>query len=154
MAAGRGMVTHWRAGPPLATVRARMAIRIAEIHAATDANQLNTEWVVLENDGKAPFQTRGCGMTVGMRGEKKKSGLGIIDPGFLLGPGEKVRMLTGSPGSKTDGEPPEDGIKNYFLLLPVFILKGEGTVLTLTLRGMPVCKAQFDPASPTGVAVK
>jgi hypothetical protein len=130
-----------------------MSIRFVEIHAAEDGDKLNTEWVVLENDGKTPFQTRGCGMTVGMRGSAKKSMLGIIDPGFLLGPGERVRMLTGHPGKDADPPPPEEGgIKNYYLLLPRTYLKGAGTVLTLTLRGMPICKGEFDPAATAGVA--
>jgi hypothetical protein len=134
------------------TVRARMAIRIVEIHPAGDPQHLNTEWVVLENDGKNPFQTRGCGMTVSKRGEKRRSQLGIIDPGFLLAPGDKVRMLSGSPGREAEGPVIEDEIKNYYLLLPKLILQGPGTVLTLTLRGLAVCKAEFDPSKPSGVA--
>ncbi|MBV8760003.1 MAG: hypothetical protein JO257_22120, partial [Deltaproteobacteria bacterium] len=69
-----------------------MAIRFVEIKAAENADALNTEWVILANDGKAPFNTRGCGMTVGRKGSNKKSLLGIIDPGFVLAPGEKMRM--------------------------------------------------------------
>jgi len=130
-----------------------MAIRFVEIHAATDPEQLNTEWVVVANEGKMPFNTRGCGMTVSRRGQKRRSDLGIIDPGFVLMPGDKMRMVTGNPGTKAHGEPPpEDAIKNYFLFLPEVIVKVPGTVLTLTLRGMPVSKAEFDPAQPTGVA--
>ena len=130
-----------------------MAIRFVEIHAATDPEQLNTEWVVVANDGKMPFNTRGCGMTVSRRGQKRRSDLGIIDPGFVLMPGDRMRMVTGNPGTKAHGEPPpEDAIKNYFLFLPEVIVKAPGTVLTLTLRGMPVSKAEFDPAAPTGVA--
>ena len=128
-----------------------MAIRFVEIHAASDAEQLNTEWVVLANDGKLPFNTRGCGMSVGRRGKKSRSELGIIDPGFVLAPGEKVRMLTGRPGNATDGEPPDDGVTNYYLLLPRAYLQGAGTVLTVTLRGLAVCKAEFDPAAPDGL---
>jgi hypothetical protein len=129
-----------------------MAIRIVEIHPAGDPQHLNTEWVVLENDGKNPFQTRGCGMTVSKRGEKRRSQLGIIDPGFLLAPGEKVRMLTGSPGREAEGPVIQDGIVNYFLLLPRTILQGPGTELTLTQRGLAVCKAEFDPNAASGVA--
>jgi len=129
-----------------------MAIRFVEIHAAADAEQLNTEWVVLHNDGTLPFHTRGCGMTVGRKGQSKRTELGIIDPGFLLKPGDKVRMLTGSPGKKAEGEPPDDGITNYYLLLPRSYLKGAGTVLTVTFRGQPVCKAEFDPAGEAGLA--
>lgn len=131
-----------------------MAIRFVEIKAAENADALNTEWVILENAGKTPFNTRGCGMTVGRRGSNKKSLLGIIDPGFVLSPGEKVRMCTGNPGTQAHGTAPEDGIKNYYLFLPKTYLAGAGTVLTLVLRGLPVSKAEFDPALPDGVAPK
>ncbi len=130
-----------------------MGIRFVEIHTAPDGEQLNTEWVVLENDGKLPFNTRGCGMTVGKQGHSKRSALGVIDPGFVMQPGERVRMLTGNPGTKAHGEPPpEEGVKNYFLFLPRTYLAGVGTVLTLTLRGLAVSKAVFDPSAPGGVA--
>src|SRR5882672_884315 len=134
-------------------LRRPMAIRFVEIKAAENAEALNTEWVILENVGKTPFSTRGCGMTVGRRGSAKKSLLGIIDPGFVLGPGERMRMLTGNPGTQAHGPAPEDGVKNYFLFLPRTYLHGAGTVLTLVLRGLPVAKAEFDPSQPGGVAV-
>ena len=128
-----------------------MAIRFVEIKAAENADALNTEWVVLENDGKTPFNTRGCGMTVGRRGTNKKSMLGVIDPGFVLHPGEKVRMCTGNPSAATHGTAPEDGVKNYYLFLPKTYLAGAGTVLSLVLRGLQVSKAEFDPGKPAGV---
>ena len=131
-----------------------MAIRFVEIKASESTDTLNGEWVILENDGKAPFNTRGCGMTVGRRGSNKRSLLGIIDPGFVLAPGEKIRMCTGNPGTQAHGAAPEDGVKNYFLFLPKTYLQGAGTVLTLVLRGLPVSKASFDPAQPSGVADK
>jgi hypothetical protein len=130
-----------------------MAIRFVEIKPAENPEALNTEWVILENVGKTPFNTRGCGMTVGRRGSAKKSLLGIIDPGFVLGPGERTRLLTGNPGTQVHGPAPEDGVKNYYLFLPRTYLQGAGTVLTLVLRGLPVSKAEFDPAQPNGVAV-
>jgi hypothetical protein len=131
-----------------------MAIRFVEIKATDNPEALNAEWVILENDGKAPFNTRGCGMTVGRRGSNKKSMLGIIDPGFVLSPGERVRMCTGNPSAEKHGAAPEDGVKNYFLFLPKTYLQGPGTVLTLVLRGLPVSKAEFDPAQPSGVVTK
>ncbi|MCX5746696.1 MAG: hypothetical protein NT062_29825 [Proteobacteria bacterium] len=131
-----------------------MAIRFVEIKAAESAELLNTEWVILENAGKTPFNTRGCGMTVGRRGSAKKSLLGIIDPGFVLQPGEKVRMCTGNPATEKQGTPPAetDGLKNYFLFLPKAYVKDAGTVLTLVLRGLSVSKAEYDPAQPSCVA--
>ena len=132
-----------------------MAIRFFEIKAGESQEALNTEWVILENAGKAPFNTRGCGMTVGRRGSNKKSLLGIIDPGFVLQPGERMRMCTGNPGTQAHGAAPEDDVKNYFLFLPKSYLGGgAGTVLTLVLRGLPVSKAEFDPAAPHGVCLK
>lgn len=128
-----------------------MAIRFVEIKPADAIEALNTEWVILENTGKTPFSTRGCGMTVGRRGSNKKSLLGIIDPGFVLQPGERMRMCTGSPGTQAHGTAPEDDTKNYFLFLPKPYVQGAGTVLTLVLRGLPVSKAEFDPESPRGV---
>jgi hypothetical protein len=129
-----------------------MAIRFVEIKASDNPETLNAEWVILENDGKTAFNTRGCGMTVGRRGSAKKSLLGIIDPGFVLGPGERMRMLTGNPGTQAHGPAPEDGVKNYSLFLPRIYLQGPGTVLTLVLRGLPVAKAEFDPSQPSGIA--
>jgi hypothetical protein len=130
-----------------------MAIRFVEIKASDNPEALNAEWVILANDGKAPFHTRGCGMTVGRRGSAKKSLLGIIDPGFVLLPGSRMRMLTGNPGTEAHGKAPEDDVPNYFLFLPKVYLQGPGTVLTLVLRGLPVSKAEFDPAQAGGVAV-
>ncbi len=130
-----------------------MAIRFVEIHPAQDPEQLNQEWVILENDGKTPFHTRGCGMTVGRRGSNKKPMLGVIDPGFVLAPGERMRMCTGNPGTQSHGPTPDETeVKNYYLFLPKTYLKGAGTVLTLTLRGLPVAKAEHDPAAANGVA--
>jgi hypothetical protein len=129
-----------------------MAIRFVEIKASDSPEALNSEWVILENNGKNPFNTRGCGMTVGRRGSAKKSLLGIIDPGFVLAPGERMRMLTGNPGTQAHGPVPEDGTTNYHLFLPRTYVGAAGTVLTLVLRGLPVAKAEFDPARPNGIA--
>jgi hypothetical protein len=129
-----------------------MAIRFVEIKASENPEALNSEWVILENAGKTPFNTRGCGMTVGRRGSAKKSLLGIIDPGFVLAPGERMRMLTGNPGTVVHGPGPEDDVKNYHLFLPRTYVAGPGTVLTLVLRGLPVSKAEYDPTQPRGIA--
>ena len=132
-----------------------MAVRFVEIKASDNPETLNAEWVIVENAGKAPFNMRGCGMTVGRRGSAKKSLLGVIDPGFILQPGERMRMCTGNPATEKHGAPPpEDAVKNYFLFLPkTYLSGGAGTVLTLVLRGLPVSKGEFDPAQADGLAV-
>lgn len=128
-----------------------MAIRFVEIKPAETSETLNTEWVILENVGKTPFHTRGCGMTVGKKGSAKKSMLGVIDPGFVLNPGEKMRMITGNSATEAHGKAPEDDVKNYFLFLPKAYVGAAGTVLTLVLRGLPVAKVEYDPAKPGGI---
>jgi hypothetical protein len=65
-----------------------------------------------------------------------------------------MRMCTGNPATQAHGTAPEDGTKNYFLFLPRTYLQGAGTVLTLVLRGLPVSKAEYDPAVPSGVVTK
>lgn len=136
-----------------------MAVRFVEIKASDNPDTLNAEWVIVENSGKTPFNMRGVGMTVGRRGSAKKSLLGVIDPGFILQPGERMRMCTGNPATEKHGTPPpegsasEGGVKNYFLFLPKTYLAGAGTVLTLVLRGLPVAKAEYDPAVDGGIAV-
>jgi hypothetical protein len=90
---------------------------------------------------------------VGRRGSAKKSLLGIIDPGFVLAPGERMRMLTGNPGTQVHGPAPEDDVPNYHLFLPRTYVGAAGTVLILVLRGLPVSKAEYDPAQPRGLAV-
>src|SRR5580692_4854772 len=120
MTAATTLITSFAIARSLSMDRARMqrvvycprpmAIRFVEIKAAETPEALNTEWVIVENGGKTPFHTRGCGMTVGRRGSNKKSLLGIIDPGFVLAAGEQRRMCTGSPGTAAHGTAPEDGV--------------------------------------------
>lgn len=149
-----------------------MAIRIIEIHPADQPEALNTEWFILENQGERGFSTRGCTLLVHKKGvarktsktskkrkkskkiASKKTNLGTMDPGFTLPPGEKMCVCTGHPGRKVHGDIPEDGdIPVYSLFLNESILRGPGSVLTLTLRSLPITKATFDPDSERGVVV-
>jgi hypothetical protein len=129
-----------------------MAVRIVEIHPAAEEGLLNTEWFILENPGERPFNTKNCTLSVRRKGQKKKSQLGVIDPGFVLSPGETIRVITGNPGRKAHGAQPSDGIRNYSLFLGASVLRGPGSVLVLELRSLPVTKATYDPESERGVA--
>ncbi|WP_428262639.1 hypothetical protein [Haliangium sp.] len=129
-----------------------MALHIVEIHPAADADALNNEWFVVENRGDKPFSTRNCTLSVGRRGKRKKTQLGQIDPGFVIGPGEKVRVVTGHPGRKSHGPMPDDDMNNYSLFLGAPVLRGgAGTELILALRSLPLAKAIFDPDATGGV---
>lgn len=129
-----------------------MAIRIIEIHAADEPEALNTEWFIVENQGQRPFTTRNCSLVVSKKGSKKKTTLGTMEPGFVIAPGEKVRVVTGHPGRKAHGTPPEDEIRVYNLFLNEPVLRSAGTVLSLMLRSLPVTKATYDPEGQAGLA--
>jgi hypothetical protein len=128
-----------------------MAIRIVEIHPAEDTAALNTEWFIVENAGDKPFSTKNCSLGTARGGQRPKA-IGTIDPGFVVAPGEKYRIVTGRPGKKAHGEPPDDGVPTYHLFLAAPVFKIPGTVLAISLRTLEVARATFDPAAKTGVA--
>lgn len=131
-----------------------MDLKIVAIHGAESSKALNTEWFVLENVGDAPFNTKNCTLGVTRGKGKPRGSLGTLDPGFTVGPGEKVRVVTGNPGKKAHGKPPEDGIENYFLFLGGQVLRGPGSVLVFSLRSHPLCRATYDPEADSGVAAE
>lgn len=122
-----------------------MALKIVEIHPAEQAEALNTEWFILENGGEKPFSTKNCTLSITRRGGKKRVELGTLDPGFILAPGERVRVITGNPGRKAHGKAPEDDKRNYNLFLGEQVLRSPGTVLVFALRSHTLATAEFDP---------
>jgi len=131
-----------------------MPIVIREIHAASERAALNQEWFVVENTGEKPFSTAGCTISTGRKNAQRLKPAGQIDPGFTLAAGDKVRVITGNPGKKSQGEAPaeEAGIKNYHLFHGELLLGGPGTMLALSLKQHELARATFDPAAPAGVA--
>lgn len=130
-----------------------MDLRIVQIHPAESKKALNTEWLILENTGDAPFTTKNCSLSVTRGAAKARGTLGTLDPGFTIAPGEKVRLITGNPGKKAHGKAPDDGLVNYYLFLGSPVLRGPGTVLVFSLRSLALCRAEFDPEHKSGVAV-
>jgi hypothetical protein len=129
-----------------------MALKFVFIHPAQEPEALNTEWFILENTGEKPFSTKNCTLSVTRRGGKKKIELGTLDPGFVITPGEKVRLVTGNPGRKAHGSAPEDDTRNYNLFLGEQVLRGAGTVLVFALRSHSLATAEYDPDVKSGVA--
>jgi hypothetical protein len=135
-----------------------MALVFREAHAAPDKKRINEEYFILQNDGATAINTARL-QVISSRlprpGQKQQRGsmLGIIDPGFMLQPGEKILVVSGVPGKKSHGEPPaRDGMRTYHLFQQARLLEGEGTVIKLALNQMEVAKLIFDPATDTGVA--
>src|SRR5687767_128192 len=111
-----------------------MALVFEEVHAPPDTKRINEEFFVLANTGAAPVSTAGLSVVVSRPG-KRGSVLGQIDPGFVLQPGEKILVVSGVPGKKSQGEPPaRDGLRTYHLFLKEGLLKGSGTIVRFSLN--------------------
>ncbi len=128
-----------------------MAIRIVQINAAESSTTLNSEWFVVENTGDKPFSTKNCAVGTA-HGNQRAKPLGTLDPGFVVNPGEKYRVVTGKPGKKAHGKPPADEIPNYHLFLGAPVLRSAGIVLSLMLRTMEIARVTYDPKVETGIA--
>jgi hypothetical protein len=129
-----------------------MPLVFREAHAAPDKKRINEEFFVLENTGATSVNTHGLQVIQSRKGQRG-SVLGMIDPGFMLQSGEKIMLVTGLPGKKAHGEPPErEGIRVYHLLQRESILRGPGTIIRLALNQMEVARLEYDPAAPGGIA--
>jgi len=129
-----------------------VALVFREAHAAPDKKRINEEWFILENAGATSINTGGLQVISGRQG-KRGSVLGVIDPGFMLQPGEKILVVSGVPGKKSHGEPPaRDGMRTYHLFQRDPLLQGKGTLLRLAMNQVEVARLIYDPAATTGVA--
>jgi hypothetical protein len=128
-----------------------MPLVFREAHAAPDKKKINEEWFLLENTGASAINTRGLQVLSSKKGQRG-SFLGTIDPGFMLQPGEKIVIASGSPGKKSHGEPPApDKLRVYHLLQRECLLHGAGTTIRFALNQMELARLVYDPAAPNGV---
>lgn len=128
-----------------------MALVFREAHAAPDKKRINEEYFVLENTGGTAVSTAGMHVIQSRKGHRN-SVLGVIDPGFVLQPAEKIIVITGMPGKKSMGVPPErEGLRSYYLLQREGLLRGAGTTIRLSRNQINVATMEFDPAAPNGV---
>ena len=131
-----------------------MALIFREAHAAPDKKQINQEYFVLENGGATAISTARLQVISAKEG-KRGSVLGVIDPGFMLQPGEKILVVSGVPGKKSHGDPPtRDGMRTYHLFQRSGLLEGAGTIIKLAMNQVEVAKLIYDPGTEAGVAPK
>ena len=129
-----------------------MALIFREAHAAPDKKRLNEEYFVLENTGGTAVSTAGLQVVAARKG-KRGSVLGVIDPGFMLQPGEKIIVASGFPGKKSHGDPPaRDGMRVYHLLQREGLLQASGITIRLTLNQAEIARLEYDAAAPQGLA--
>jgi hypothetical protein len=130
-----------------------MPLVIRELHRASTADALNEEWMVLENTGPQPVTAQGCSLSVARNTKDRPKILGLIDPGFVLKPGDKIRLVTGTASKKAEGTPPAETeqLKNYHLFLKEQVLRNPGAIVRLSLKQLELAKGTFKPDAPGGV---
>lgn len=127
-----------------------MQLAIREIHAATEPNLINQEWILIENVGPTPIHTGGLRLTV--QGPKSRPrDVGVMEPGFPLAPGAKQRIVSGSPGRKSLGAAPDDQTPNYYLFLKVGYLERADLVVRIARNQVELAQAVFDPSNASGI---
>ncbi len=129
-----------------------MSLVFEEVHAAPDRKKVNEEWFVLANGGASAVSTTGLNVIV-QKKAKRGSVVGQIDPGFVLQPGDKILVVSGVPGKKSQGEPPQrEGLRVYHLFLREPLLDGDGTTVRLSLNQFEVARVTYDKNAANGVA--
>ncbi len=128
-----------------------MALVFRTLHPAPKPDLLNEEWILLENTGPGVLTAAGWTLSVAQAGKRPRP-LGTLQPGFTLQPGDKVRLVTGTPSKKSQGSaPPEEGVKNYHLFLKEPVLARGGLVVSIHLKQLEVARAVYDPQGHEGI---
>src|SRR4051794_33105226 len=130
-----------------------MALVFRELHKAKSPDMLNEEWLVLENTGPNVVALQKCDLTVARRPTDRPHPLGTLDPGFILQPNQKIRLVTGTPSKKAHGTPPDekDDVKNYHLFLREPVLTTPGMVVRVSQKQQELAKAIYAPKSKDGI---
>ncbi|MGZ3427075.1 MAG: hypothetical protein ACXVDD_08460 [Polyangia bacterium] len=130
-----------------------MALVFRELHKAKSPDKLNEEWLLLENTGPNVVTAQKVDLTVARRASDRPHPLGTLDPGFILQPNQKIRLVTGTPSKKAHGTPPDekDDIKNYHLFLREPVLKTPGMIVRVSQKQMELAKAIFAPTEKSGI---
>jgi hypothetical protein len=130
-----------------------MPLVFRELHKAKSPDLLNEEWLLLENTGPNVVTAQKVELTVARRMQDRPRPLGTLDPGFILHPNEKIRLVTGTPSKKAQGTPPteKDDVKNYHLFLREPVLSAPGIVVRVSMKQNEMAKAVFEPKAKTGI---
>ena len=129
-----------------------MALVFRELHKAKSPDALNEEWLLLENTGPNVVNAHGSTVTVARRAADRPHPLGTLDPGFILQPNEKIRLVTGTPSKKAQGTPPDEkAMKNYHLFLREPVLTAPGMVVRVAIKQQELARAVFAPEKKGGI---
>ena len=118
-------------------------IKIDQLHAASDKDKLNEEWIELVNEGDAPFNAEGCSISVARSASARPRAVTTIKAGLILKGGERVRIVTGSSGKRSHGDAPGDDLRNFHLFLKAPYLDRSGLTIRLANRQVEICRATY-----------
>ena len=128
-----------------------MSVKIHALRGISEAGKLNTEWIVVQNNGEAPFNAEGCSITVG-KGTARPRTVVTLQAGLVIKGGEICRLITGSSGKQSHGEAPvEENVRNVHLFLKASYLDKTGLVVRLMNRQLEIGKAVFEPGTTNGI---
>ena len=130
-----------------------MAIVFRALHAASSPALLNEEYLVVENTSSAAISSSGWALSAARSRGSRPSVLGALSPGFTLQPGEKIRLVTGTPSKKAQGTPPAEGegLRNYYLFLKDAVLVRPGVTVHLSMKNLELARATFDASATDGL---
>ncbi|MFH1132083.1 MAG: hypothetical protein V1754_12155 [Pseudomonadota bacterium] len=124
-----------------------LLLNIEELHSAPESGKINQEWVVLTNEGDNAFNTEGCSITVARGTGARAKVVTTLKAGLVIQAKEKVRLVSGSMGRKSQGEPPvEENMRNVHLFLKTAYLDKAGLVIRLVKGQMELCQAVYEPS--------
>lgn len=120
-----------------------MSLSIRSLSSANDDDTLNTEWIVVSNDGDVPFNAAGCSITVA-KGSARPRLVTTFGAGIVIQPKEMCRLVTGNSGKKSHGEAPvEEHVRNIHLFLKAPYLDRPGLTVRIMNRQHEVCRENF-----------
>jgi hypothetical protein len=130
-----------------------MPLVFRELHKAKSSDKLNEEWLLLENTGPNVVAAQKVDLTVARRANERPHPLGTLDPGFILQPNQKIRLVTGTPSKKAQGTPPDekDDVKNYHLFLREPVLTTPGMIVRVSQKQQELARAVFAPKAKMGI---
>jgi len=132
-----------------------MTLKIEALKTATEESKLNGEWMIVVNEGERPFNTEGCSISVSRAGSAKGRVVTTLKAGLIVQPKERCRLVTGSSGRSSHGETVvEEGVRNVHLYLKATYLDRAKLVVKLMNRQHEICRATYDPESPSGIAAE
>jgi hypothetical protein len=128
-----------------------MSLKIKALHGLSEPGKLNTEWMVVVNEGEAPFNAENCSITVA-KAQARPRTVTTFKAGLVIKGGETCRLVTGSSGKKSHGEAPvEENVRNVYLFLKAPYLEKAGALVRLMNRQLEVGKAVFAPDAADGI---